>query len=298
MLVPGGVAYGPLVAVQGYSGYVPGKGPDNIHGGSWHHMTAIGADIRSHAGPRVGDEMWPGTDVRLSRAAIKHRHMHKPGPAAPAIPGYTGHVPGKEGNAVYGGTFTVDNAVSALCSAHPAYCNQKLGHDFWTNKRGAIGQLSEALVHQPVRVDLMPLNPPLDRISVSMDPPRAPQNRGSELNVMMKEKWGKMDEVRMARRMQSTESEPCLTPHLPSPKRRMLSVSDFPKGKGRKVQPSMCDNRQFSYQPPPSPGGRKDPFEVSLTQGTAGVCSYSTKLDPLRQRAGYGKMIRVGGGRI
>ena len=114
--------------IPGYSGYVPGKHAENIHGGGIIHTCKMAGRAIAERTPQP--EPLPAVaqedDLPRSRL-VEHFHAEnltdrpeRDGHAAKLrehcskqIPGYTGHVPRVEGDTVYGATAKAANLVAA-----------------------------------------------------------------------------------------------------------------------------------------------------------------------------------------
>lgn len=115
--------------IPGYSGYVPGKHAENIHGGGIIHTCKMaGRAIAERAPPletlpavTQQDDLPRGrlldhfhTENREDRPEYQEAHAAKlREPCSKQIPGYTGHVPRVEGDTVYGATTRDANLVAA-----------------------------------------------------------------------------------------------------------------------------------------------------------------------------------------
>mmetsp|Transcript_51562 Transcript_51562/g.120242 ORF Transcript_51562/g.120242 Transcript_51562/m.120242 type:complete len:294 (+) Transcript_51562:56-937(+) len=115
--------------IPGYSGFVPGKHAENIHGGGIIHTCKMAGRAIAERTPLPEQLPAVTQDDDLARGRIVDRFHEENQEGRPEykaqhaarlrdhcskqIPGYTGHVPRREGDAIYGATAKAANLIAA-----------------------------------------------------------------------------------------------------------------------------------------------------------------------------------------
>lgn len=124
-----------ITGLPGYTGYIPAKASENVIGATYqraNEMACVAAEARSNP-PLIGGR-------RVNPWGVGDR-------AGALLPGYTGFIPGKSADNVFGHTFAKENEISQLHKHAQAADKSKRIAAYREGRRPPTGHLDYAGYH-------------------------------------------------------------------------------------------------------------------------------------------------------
>jgi len=118
-----------ITALPGYTGYIPAKQAENVIGATYHRaneLACVAAESRSNP-PWIGGR-------RINPWGLGDR-------GGALIPGYTGYIPGKAADNVFGYTYAKENELSQLIKHQQARDKQQRVNSYREGRRPPTGHL-------------------------------------------------------------------------------------------------------------------------------------------------------------